>query len=215
MRRDGDRSLELLILNEECLVSASHQLALIKSLPFGHTARRSYRFRVVRWAFRTEGNFCCRWKVKQTTSLRGRRSRNKVSVGEPAEGSFARTYPTFVNCPLWGLGEIFSCRAHGWHSVEDLWRFALRSLLPLFLNVCRSIHYFNTLLFLQLSATDVLAQATMKGAAKCDKHCELQNSENQQNFERILCCRVTPDSMPASVSVSSFCTIIWLCVGVR
>ena len=32
---------------------------------------------------------------------------------------------------------------------------------------------------LQLSATDVSAQATMKGAAKCDKHCELQNSENQ------------------------------------
>ena len=48
MRRDGDRSLELLILNEECLVSASHQLALITSLPFVHTARRSYRFRVIR-----------------------------------------------------------------------------------------------------------------------------------------------------------------------
>ena len=47
-RRDGDRSLELLILNEECLVSASHQLALIKSLPFVHTARRSYRFRAIR-----------------------------------------------------------------------------------------------------------------------------------------------------------------------
>ena len=47
-RRDGDRSLELLILNEECLVSAVHQTALITSLPFVHTARRSYRFRVVR-----------------------------------------------------------------------------------------------------------------------------------------------------------------------
>ena len=43
MRRAGDRSLEFLILNEECLVSASHQLALITSLPFVHTARRSYR----------------------------------------------------------------------------------------------------------------------------------------------------------------------------
>ena len=41
--RDGDRSLQLLILNEEFLVSASHQLALITSLPFVHTARRSYR----------------------------------------------------------------------------------------------------------------------------------------------------------------------------
>jgi len=26
---------------------------------------------------------------------------------------------------------------------------------------------------------DVSAQATMKGAAKCDNHCELQNSVNQ------------------------------------
>jgi hypothetical protein len=47
-RRDGDRPLELWVLNEECLVSAGHQPALIKSLPFVHTARRSYRFRVVR-----------------------------------------------------------------------------------------------------------------------------------------------------------------------
>ena len=43
MRRAGDRPLELWVLNEECLVSASHQLALITSLPFVHTARRSYR----------------------------------------------------------------------------------------------------------------------------------------------------------------------------
>ena len=41
--RDGDRSLQLLVFNEECLVSASHQLALTMSLPFVHTARRSYR----------------------------------------------------------------------------------------------------------------------------------------------------------------------------
>ena len=39
----GDRPLELLVLNEEFLVSASHQLALITSLPFVHTARRTYR----------------------------------------------------------------------------------------------------------------------------------------------------------------------------
>ena len=31
------------IFNEEFLVSASHQLALITSLPFVHTARRTYR----------------------------------------------------------------------------------------------------------------------------------------------------------------------------
>jgi len=32
---------------------------------------------------------------------------------------------------------------------------------------------------LQLSAIDVSARTTMKGAAKCDKHCELQDSVNQ------------------------------------
>ena len=41
--RDGDSLLQLLIFNEEFLVSASHQLVLIASLPFVHTARRSYR----------------------------------------------------------------------------------------------------------------------------------------------------------------------------
>ena len=35
LRRAGDRALQLLLFNEECLVSASHQLALITSLPFG------------------------------------------------------------------------------------------------------------------------------------------------------------------------------------
>jgi hypothetical protein len=39
----GDRPLELLVVNEEFLVNASHQLALNTSLPFVHTARRFYR----------------------------------------------------------------------------------------------------------------------------------------------------------------------------
>ena len=43
MYRDGDRLLKLLVFNEEFLISASHQLVLITSLPFVHTARRSYR----------------------------------------------------------------------------------------------------------------------------------------------------------------------------
>ncbi len=46
LHRDGDRSLQLLIFNEEFLVSASHQLALITSPPFVHTARRSYRLSI-------------------------------------------------------------------------------------------------------------------------------------------------------------------------
>ena len=43
VHRDGDRPLQLLAFNEEFLVNASHQLALITSLPFVHTARRTYR----------------------------------------------------------------------------------------------------------------------------------------------------------------------------
>ena len=42
-RRDGDWGLQLSPINEEFLVSASHKLVLITSLPFVHTARRSYR----------------------------------------------------------------------------------------------------------------------------------------------------------------------------
>ena len=52
----------------------------------------------------------------------------------------------------------------------------------------------------QLSATDASARTTMKGAAKCDKHCKLQNSANQQDFERILRFRDMPESMPTSES---------------
>ena len=59
--------------------------------------------------------------------------------------------------------------------------------------------------FLQLSAMDVSARTTMKGAAKCDKHCDLQNSVNQQGFERILRFRDIPESMPASESTLVSC----------
>ena len=38
--RDWDRRLQLFSVNEEFQVSVSHQLALITSLPFVHTARR-------------------------------------------------------------------------------------------------------------------------------------------------------------------------------
>ena len=41
--RAGDRALQLLLLNEEFLVDVCHQDASITSLPFVHTARRSYR----------------------------------------------------------------------------------------------------------------------------------------------------------------------------
>ena len=107
LRRAGDRSLQFLILNEEFLVSASHQLALITSLPFVHTARRYYRLNgLVR---PSDSRFYC-GKVGQTQSFRGSKSRNKVSVGEPAEGSLpiqkTSTTCEFVCC-LWDFKKIF------------------------------------------------------------------------------------------------------------
>ena len=64
----------------------------------------------------------------------------------------------------------------------------------------------------QLSAMDVSVRSTMKGAAKCDKHCELQNSVNRQGLERILCFWDIPESMPASVStpycLSVMCRVV-------
>ena len=41
--RARDWGLQLFPMNEEFPVSASHQLVLITSLPFVHTARRYYR----------------------------------------------------------------------------------------------------------------------------------------------------------------------------
>ena len=49
-------------------------------------------------------------KIWWTLSLRGRRSRNKVSVGEPAEGSFAQ-YSTFADSTC-------SCSS-GWHWINQ------------------------------------------------------------------------------------------------
>jgi hypothetical protein len=60
----------------------------------------------------------------------------------------------------------------------------------------------NDLVFIRgsskLSATDASARVPMKDAAKCDTHCELQNSVNQQISERILRSRVIPVGIPAS-----------------
>ena len=45
---------------------------------------------------------------------------------------------------------------------------------------------------------DVSAQATMKDAAKCDKHCEWQISVNQQNAQRILHFQIFSESISGS-----------------
>ena len=112
--RDGDRLLQLLIFNEEFLVSACHQRALITSLPFVHTARRSYRLndpvRPPDWGDAFGSPDATLREAVQTLLFRGRRSRNKVSVGEPAEGSLPVSIPNPVRTlafgppavPLWG-----------------------------------------------------------------------------------------------------------------
>ena len=42
---------------------------------------------------------------------------------------------------------------------------------------------------------DVSIRTTMKGAAKCDKHCELKNSVTKQETERVLLIHLFPESM--------------------
>jgi hypothetical protein len=100
LHRDGDRLLQLLIFNEEFLVSACHQRALITSLPFVHTARRSYRLndpvRPPDWGDAFGSPDATLREAVQTLLFRGRRSRNKVSVGEPAEGSLPVSIPNPV-----------------------------------------------------------------------------------------------------------------------
>ena len=67
-------------------------LAPTTSLSFVHTARRYYRLNdLVRLSDRTRRS---RWPREddQTVPFRGSKSRNKVSVGEPAEGSLPIIY---------------------------------------------------------------------------------------------------------------------------
>ena len=89
--RARDRGLQLFPVNEEFPVSASHQLALITSLPFVHTARRYYRLNDRSEVFGPRCDGTCagshRREDDRTRPFRGSKSRNKVSVGEPAEGS--------------------------------------------------------------------------------------------------------------------------------
>ena len=77
---------------------------------------------------------------------------------------------------------------------------------------CHHISTASAIRISQLSAMDVSVRSTMKGAAKCDTHCELQISVNRQGLERILCFWDIPESMPASVStpycLSVMCRVV-------
>ena len=117
------------------------------------------------------------------------------------------------------LGMASACPqadARGWWGVLAPSGCSGRSRCRIFLFRCfllSACHFgLGQLWLLQLSAMDVSVRSTMKGAAKCDKHCELQNSVNRQGLERILCFWDIPESMPASVSMlccSSCCGSLW------
>ena len=103
--------MQLLIFNEEFLVRVVHQTALITSLPLVHTARRYYRLDglvSLSDCGSSSGNRVLLREVTQTLSSRGSKSRNKVSVGEPAEGSLtngalnfsSRRVHCFIQTPL-------------------------------------------------------------------------------------------------------------------
>ena len=92
-------------------------------------------------------------------------------------------------------------RAAGHAAEPRLLHVSLLPLCPRMALRCHHLPMASAIFFLQLSAMDVSVRTTMKGAAKCDKHCELQNSVNRQGLERILCFWDIPKSMPASVSI--------------
>ena len=65
-------------------------------------------------------------------------------------------------------------------------------------NLLEFFSVLRILILSQLLAMDASARVTMKDAAKCDKRREWQNSENQQNAERILHFQGLPGSMSSS-----------------
>ena len=71
VHRARDRLLQLLVFNEEFLVDVVHQTASITSLPFVHTARRSYRLDdPVSYSDLCFGNFClCEGKSREPYHL--------------------------------------------------------------------------------------------------------------------------------------------------
>ena len=198
--------MQLLIFNEEFLVSAIHQIALITSLPFVHTARRSYRLNgAVRRSDGLGSAVRCAPcpEVRRTLPFRGRRSRNKVSVGEPAEGSLpnaslrprpanscagpfppsfrgwggagAAPYPALP--PLGAPGGARCRRRQGGfnHAHTDA-PSSPEGRAPERESKARASAAEAAFFGTprQLSTTDILAPATMKNAANCETWCDLR-----------------------------------------
>ncbi|KAF9662358.1 hypothetical protein SADUNF_Sadunf18G0044900 [Salix dunnii] len=120
----------------------------------------------------------------------GRRSRNKVSVGEPAEGSLSKPAPAERPANPWhdklGSGGTRPSRA-----VEGRVRARHGSPTNPGARSAKEMEYQEHALVAsvsgeRLSATDISALASMKNVAKCDTWCELQNPVNHRVFERKL-----------------------------
>src|SRR5690606_12863835 len=107
-------------------------------------------------------------KVIQTRSFRGSKSRNKVSVGEPAEGSLqsCKTPQTIVNLPK---EPLLRRAAPGLSRVAPRPPAGARRRIiqhPVAPYGLSESLYLNKS---KLSTTDLLVLASMKNAAKCDK----------------------------------------------
>jgi hypothetical protein len=118
---------------------------------------------MAQWGFRTGferlATTTWSWKVCQTRSFRGSKSRNKVSVGEPAEGSL----PLVVD---YGLPWFYSFNP--WFLSTFVSLVGQPAIGPFQTTFVVEISVWNFEL-LQLSTTDLLVLASMKNAAKCDK----------------------------------------------
>lgn len=90
---DEDQGLQLFLMNKEFPVSAGHKLVLINSLLFVHTTHCYYHLdglvRSQDWLGLASA-LTEIWEDGQTWLFRGSKNRNKVSIGEPAEGSIKK-----------------------------------------------------------------------------------------------------------------------------
>ncbi|CAA2992064.1 Hypothetical predicted protein [Olea europaea subsp. europaea] len=149
----------------------------------------------------------CKAEYNTETARKGRRSRNKVSVGEPAEGSLSKParqtrepVPRHVREDDAGAiegspraGDPLRRRARkrpshgltnpGAKSVKEHSRRRSPLGAPFAVGTSGTGRASKSK---RLSATDISALASMKNAAKCDTWCELQNPVNHRVFERKL-----------------------------
>ena len=175
--------MQLLIFNEEFLVSACHQRALITSLPFVHTARRSYRLndpvRPLDCGNAAGSPAAMPREAVQTLSFRGRRSRNKVSVGEPAEGSLP-VFPPSTRVRTWAVAPASLSRAR-----------RLRLLLACARRCVRLLDARARALRLLC----VLGRRAQRGGRGSHRHCSCARARPPVGDARALSSRARPPSV--------------------